>query len=103
LLLTYTLFLNVKSIDFTDAILQSINIKQPTFNDIETNLKSQKYMLYISITAITILLFALYKLLWRYKETQKRLLLGKKNEKHHKNMHSKLLKYSNDLEKEISK
>ncbi|MDD2449436.1 MAG: GGDEF domain-containing protein [Sulfurimonas sp.] len=84
-------------------MLKSTHIKEQIFTKLEANLKSQKYMLYISITAITILLFALYKLLWRYRETQKRLLLGKKNEKHHKNMHSKLLKYSNDLEKEISK
>jgi len=103
LLLSYSLLLNVKSIDFTDQILNSKHTKEHISNKIETNLKSQKYMLYISITAIAILIFALYKLLWQNIETKKRLLLGKKNEKHHKNMHSRLLKYNNDLEKEISK
>ncbi len=102
LLLSYSLFLNVQSIDFTDELLKLTHSKEHIQNDIETNLKSQKYMLYTSITALSILLFALYRLLARYIETKKRLLLGKKNEKLHKNLHSKLLKYSNDLKKEIS-
>jgi len=68
-----------------------------------TNNDTKRDALYIFILAVLLMLFALYKLSQRHFATEKELILGEIAKKNQTKLQSRLLKYNDDLEEEISR
>jgi diguanylate cyclase (GGDEF)-like protein len=108
--LSYSLYLNYKSILNSNQIINDIEIKlvdnklkQKIQTLITTSKQTQTEMFYTLIIAILLIVLVIYKQLARNKTTEKELMLGEKAEQEQKKLQSQLLKYNDDLEEEISK
>jgi diguanylate cyclase (GGDEF)-like protein len=111
--LSYSLYLNNKSINTANKIIgymekQLLNPADDNLDKTieilkETNEKTQESTLYAFGFAFILIFFVLYKLSKRHSKSEKELLLGEITVMQQKKLQSKLLKYNDDLESEISK
>lgn len=115
--LSYSLYLTSRSINATSEMIDYIESYQITelLNPLHNQLKEKIYILkstnndtkrdalYIFILAVLLMLFALYKLSQRHFATEKELILGEIAKKNQTKLQSRLLKYNDDLEEEISR
>ncbi|WP_294960984.1 bifunctional diguanylate cyclase/phosphodiesterase [Sulfurimonas sp.] len=111
--LSYTLYLNNKSINTANKIIDCMEkqLLNPADDNLdktieilkETNEKTQESTLYSFGFAFILIFFVLYKLSKRHSKSEKELLLGEITDMQQKKLQSQLLKYNDDLESEISK
>ena len=113
MLLFYSVYINYKNINASDNMVKYIEVQLPNRYDknlekkIEvlkkSNNKTKTNTLYAFSLALILILFAIYKISLRHSKTEKKLALGEVTDIEQKKIQSQLIKYNDDLEKEISK